>query len=82
MNEGWRITPGHRSFNRANCTMRNLSENQNACISRKMCAREDVFVTRKGECDLEHQAPRSGSAYISWIGVGATGLRHQQAAEG
>lgn len=57
MNEGWRITPGHRSFNRANCTMRNLSENQNACISRKMCAREGVFVTRKGECDLEHQAP-------------------------
>lgn len=43
-----------------------LAENQNACISRKMCAREGVFVTRKGECDLEHQAPRSGSAYISW----------------
>ena len=55
MNEGWRITPGHRSFNRANYTMRNLSENQNACISRKMCAREDVYVTMKGECDLEHQ---------------------------
>ena len=60
MNEGWRITPGHRSFNRANYTMRNLSENQNACISRKMCAREGVFVTRKGECDLEHQAPAQG----------------------
>lgn len=60
MNEGWRITPGHRSFNRANYTMRNLSENQNACISRKMCAREGVFVTRKGECDLEHQVPAQG----------------------
>ena len=51
MNEGWRITPGHRSFNRANCTMRNLSENQNACISRKMCAREDVFGGFGSLCD-------------------------------